>query len=240
MQKLLSKNLILLFCIPFLTHACQQKKKNTTHQPVEKKKVEVSYPDLLNNTAKQKELFHKKYQKGTLNEKKEVIHQAQTFLIQDIDNYFTSWEGTRWSFNGISRTPKQGSIACGYFVTTVLQDMGFNIPRIKWSQAASQTMIKALSTNIKTFSNKSISDIENYIKKEGKGVYIVGLDTHVGFIYYVTNDIYFVHSNYYEPEIGVMKQKIKSKNPLNDSKYRMIGKILSPEMTKKWILNIKY
>lgn len=76
--------------------------------------------------------------------------------------------------------------------------------------------------------------------KTGDGLYLVGLDCHVGFIIVKDETIKFVHSNYYQPEIGVMSEGIISENPLNDSRYRVIGKLLSDKMMIKWINETAY
>ena len=39
------------------------------------------------------------------------------------------WQGTEWSFEGHTAMPKKGEIACGYFVSTTLRDVGLNINR---------------------------------------------------------------------------------------------------------------
>ena len=44
-----------------------------------------------------------------------------------IDEIFSAWIGTRWDFDGTSQTPREGRIACGYFVSTVLRDAGFDV-----------------------------------------------------------------------------------------------------------------
>ena len=62
------------------------------------------------------------------------------------------WVETKWDFNGVSRVSRQGSIACGYFVTTVLEDIGFKLNRIKLSQQASSVMIFNLCANVKRLS----------------------------------------------------------------------------------------
>ena len=55
------------------------------------------------------------------NEKKKLCCET---IHNGIPGY---WIGTVWDFNGVTRTPKQGAIACGYFVTNVLTDLGFKI-----------------------------------------------------------------------------------------------------------------
>jgi hypothetical protein len=85
-----------------------------------------------------------------------------------------------------------------------------------------------------------MADVVSYIRTKGEGLYIVGLDCHVGYIYYRNGKMSFVHANYYRPKIGVMSELLIGYNPLNDSKYRVIGKIFDKEMVRNWILNTPY
>ena len=170
-----------------------------------------------------------------------IISIARDYLINTMTKeVFPCWYGTKWDFNGTTRTPQKGKISCGYFVTNILTDVGFNIPRVKWAQSASEVFIKKLSFgNIDRFSNKSISTIEKYLRKSGNGLYIVGLDCHTGFVFVDNDEIRFIHADYYEPEIGVVSEKIDSHSPIADSKYRVFGKLMSDEMVLNWILNIE-
>lgn len=140
------------------------------------------------------------------------------FINNDVPRY---WHGTPWSFAGISREPRKGSIACGYFVTNTLSDYGFNLTRTFLAQQASSVMIKKLCTDIRYFTKRQ--ELETYIlgKKKNK-VYIVGLDFHTGYITRENKDIYFIHSNYIRKE-GVIKELTKNSKALNASKTFMIG-----------------
>jgi hypothetical protein len=118
--------------------------------------------------------------------------------------------------------------------------VGFNIPRIKWAQSPSEIFIKKLSFgNVDRFSNVPILTIEKYLKKSGNGIYLVGLDCHTGFIFVNNDEIRFIHADYYEPEKGVVSEKINSNSPIADSRYRVIGKLMSDKMIINWILNIR-
>lgn len=77
--------------------------------------------------------------------------------------------------------------------------------------------------------------IAEYLQNSGDGTYIVGLDTHVGFVTVEGEEMRFVHSSYYGPERKVVSETITGKNPLADSKYRVFGKIFSDEMLIKWL-----
>ena len=197
--------------------------------------VDKSYATLLEEVAAKRTAFRKEYDAsaapGT------VIANAQEYLLQVITTeYFDQWNGTEWDFNGTTRTPRKGKIACGYFITTVLCDAGFIIPRTKWAQQASETMIMTVSADVKRYSNKPVSVVREYIASKPDGLYIVGLDSHVGFIYKREGHIQFVHASYYDPKIGVQSEELESDNPLSRSAYRVIGRILDAEMVKKWIL----
>ncbi len=157
-----------------------------------------------------------------------------TALIGDI---FPAWYGTPWDFNGVSQTPGEDKIACGYFVTTTLRDAGFVLPRIKLAQQPSQTIIKSLTgrESISISAGKPIAEIMAGIRKSGSGLYIVGLDTHVGFIINDGKHLGFVHSSYYAPHRAVVAELCDSKNPLADSNYRVVGKVLDDNMLVRWL-----
>ena len=142
------------------------------------------------------------------------------YINSEIPDY---WQKTPWTFGGTSREPKKGSIACGYFVTNILSDYGFDIKRAYLAQQASSVMIKQLCTDIKYFSKRE--DLENYIlNKEKNQVYIVGLDFHTGFVTRENKDTYFIHSNYINNQ-GVVKENTTTSKALNASKSFMIGNL---------------
>lgn len=148
-----------------------------------------------------------------------------------------AWIGTTWNFYGTTEIPRKGSIACGYFVTTVLRDAGLPIARVKLAQCASEQMITSLvqPQYITRLSNASIETFTQSVKKAGTGLYIIGLDNHTGFIYNDGSNIYFIHASY----IGTrsVQKDIAITNPIiRNSKYRILGKISSDEkVLERWI-----
>jgi len=200
-----------------------------------------AYDALKSRISSQQQYFSARYNAASKEKSAAVLSEAQIYLINTIcDTIFPYWYDTPWSFHGATRIPKQGSIACGYFVTTILTDAGFKIPRVKWAQEASEPVIIKIASDIKRFRNRPISEVIAYINQHGDGLYIVGLDCHVGYIRKSGDTLRFVHSSYYEPEIGVMSEPLDGRNPLNDSKYRIVGKLLGTEMVKNWIMGINY
>jgi hypothetical protein len=234
--------IILCLFFFFSCHTKSQEKASVEEKQGNKTNIEElkPYPDLKKEALVKRDAFREVYNKSGKQIQDSILAEAQKYLLTVSDDFFRSWYNTPWTFHGHSQTPKEGSIACGYFVTTTLRDMGFNIPRIKWAQQASEYMIKKVTTDIKRFQQKPMKDVIEYIEAKGEGLYIAGLDSHIGYIYYLNGNMSFVHANYYRPQIGVMSEPLIGRNPLNDSKYRVIGKIFDREMARNWILNIPY
>ena len=201
----------------------------------------TKYEELKKQITEKQQFFSTIYTSSDTVKQKDLLVQAQAYLTTAIsDSLFSYWYGTPWGFYGTTKIPKQGTIACGYFVTTILSDAGFQIPRIKWAQSASEPVILKIASNIQRFRNQPISKLTDYLNKQGDGLYIVGLDCHVGFISKSGNEIRFINSSYYRPDIGVMSEPIEGNNPLYDSKYRIVGKLLDTEMILNWINGVNY
>ena len=149
-------------------------------------------------------------------------------LITNVrDSLFVCWYGTEWDFNGTTEEPGKGKIACGYFVTTILRDMGVAVKRYKHAQMASEDMINdiCLKNNISRYTNEDILTFVEKMKAKGAGLYIVGLDFHTGFILNDGKEIYFVHSNYAGKKV-VMSEIGSESTVLAASKRRVIGRII--------------
>lgn len=158
------------------------------------------------------------------------------FTTALIDTILPYWYGTSWNFNGTTTMPQKGSIACGYFVATTLQDVGVKLNRIKFGQAPSNVFIKRFSQkeDTKLFLNKSPQETLSFFMQKGKGVYIIGLDSHVGFVYFDGNKLWFIHSKWYK-EKCVIKEDYLSSSIIIKSKYKLLGKISNNKMLlKKW------
>lgn len=146
------------------------------------------------------------------------------------EDLFPYWAGTRWGFNGTSQTPGKGSVACGYFVTTVLRDAGCKVDRARMAQLASEAFIKEVVTekNIKRYSNIALPDFLKEVRKNKNQLYIVGLDSHVGFLSCESGECWFIHSSGCFPWC-VVKEKADESAALENSKYRVTGCITADE-----------
>ncbi|MBC7935713.1 MAG: hypothetical protein H7Y86_10225 [Rhizobacter sp.] len=137
------------------------------------------------------------------------------------------WHGTKWDFNGTTRTPGDSTIACGYFITTILQDIGLKINRSWLAQQPSSVLIKATCNKIERFAE--FSDLEKYMDNTPPhSILIIGLDFHTGFIIKDNSNTYFFHSNYID-RAGVTKELIAVSRALKASKSFMIGNLAANE-----------
>jgi len=198
-----------------------------------------NYSAICNSISKRHFKFTQEYRKSkNEKEKKIIINKVRNFLFDVmLKKIMPPWIGTPWSFSGKSKIPGDGSIACGYFVVHILKDLGFKMSE-KMARQPSENIIKNLirTRNIKRFWNSASMDkVKKWIVESEEGIYIVGLDIHVGFIINKGNKITFIHSNYYDPPSKVVNQDLMEKSPLTNSKYRILGKILDDTMIEKWL-----
>lgn len=148
------------------------------------------------------------------------------------------WEGTEWSFEGHTSEPKSGKIACGYFVSTTLQDIGLNLNRYKFAQQnpINEAKSLALNTEVKEISEELTSDnisaIKNYLKE---GIHFIGFnESHVGYILKEHDDLYLIHSNYINA-VGVEIEQIEKSEVFNSfSKFYIVELSTNERLLDHW------
>ena len=129
-------------------------------------------------------------------------------LVRKIIPY---WYGTPWTFEGHTATPGQGTIACGYFISTTLRDLGINVNRYKLAQQypINEAKTLALQNEVFEFSESTTeANIQTIRDSLETGVYFLGFDqSHTGFLYKNENGIFLIHSNYIHAQ-GVSAESI--------------------------------
>lgn len=186
----------------------------------------TSYSSQISNLETQKNKLSLEYKNAKKKDRVAVINKARNLFIEQISNHiFPYWYGTKWAFSGTSQIPQRGKIACGYFVTTTLEDVGYSLNRSSLACMASEQMITNLTQKeyITHISNTDILTFKNKISVLGKGLYNVGLDKHTGFILYDEIGIFFIHSGGQYP-CHVRKENILDSKTLINSKYKVVGK----------------
>ncbi len=172
-----------------------------------------------------------------------VLRAARrTFESAVVDQLAPRWLGTRWGFSGVSEVPRRGVIACGYFVTTLLRHVGLMVERVKLAQQASERIITTITTpgHIKRFRQVSLRRFLEGIYAQGDGLFIVGLDYHVGLLYVAGGRGRFIHSSAQgcptHADGCVIDERAERSAALENSRYRVVGRISADrELLKKWL-----
>jgi hypothetical protein len=150
---------------------------------------------------------------------------------------FPFWYGTRWTIRGSTRRPRTGSIACGTFVSTILAHASFRVERDKLGAQNSPELMKTLTTSkhIQLHYNWPIRRFVRRVRQLGNGLYMVGLDMHVGFLLVHWGRVYFVHSSYGTPAVVVKERALKSPI-LTASRFRLVAKLSHDDtLIRKWL-----
>jgi hypothetical protein len=162
----------------------------------------------------------------------------KNYLESSLEKVLDQWYGTRWSMNGATRQPRKGSVGCDYLVIRALEGLGYNFDLDKLgfdtitdrqtTWLASENIVKASSTQVKELWNTSYKNLKRYINTQGDGIYVIGTDTHVGFLQKKGDELYFMHSSQ-RPHGKVVKEKAEKVSTLRDSNVYVIGKLFTPD-----------
>jgi hypothetical protein len=133
-----------------------------------------------------------------------------------VNRLIPHWYGTEWSFSGHTAVPNSGQIACGYFVSTTLRDMGLRLNRYKLAQKSPIDEAKMIScgavVNTITATN-SATALEEINKITQEGISFIGFDEgHVGFLLKKQGELFLIHSNYLYPNAEVIMERIEESN----------------------------
>jgi hypothetical protein len=98
-------------------------------------------------------------------------------------------------------------------------------------------MMKSLAPGqpLKNLSYLDYQSFNDKLKDLGKGVYIIGLDFHTGFIVNDGTENWFIHSNYIGRK-GVVKEPVMNSDALKASKTRWLISLTSDKaFIQKWL-----
>ena len=156
-------------------------------------------------------------------------------LLEGFDALARHWLGTTWGL-GLPQTdtPRQGKINCGTFVGTILAHLAFELNVKKLQRQPAELIIKTftLPKEMLRFRNRPVDEFVAKVRAQGDGLYIIGLDFHVGFLRVKDGDVRFVHASY--ETLTVVDEAAVEAGPIVTSKYRVVGKLLDDRMLDAW------
>ena len=193
----------------------------------------VSYDSSKNYVSKVKSNLKRAFEQKTIDI--DSVSKTMTNLL--LESIIPYWYGTAWDFNGYTAKPKQGVIACGYFVSTTMLHAGFNLNRYKMAQKASMEEALCLEPKDSLFIRYTSRDkfVKEFSSNAKDGIYLVGLSFHVGYLYKSASELFFIHSNYINHQ-GVIKEKAIESQALEASDVFVVADITNNEiLVKKWL-----
>ena len=155
-----------------------------------------------------------------------------------LNNIVPYWYGTKWDFEGHTAVPQQGSIACGYFVSTTLKHMGVKLNRYWLAQQGPYNEAKSLAidTTLVVAIERDTQPIKwSFFLDFSDGLYFVGLDAHVGYLYVKEGNAFFLHSNYLENR--VMLEPIQDAEAFISYSYYLTKITGNSALALNWLLN---
>jgi hypothetical protein len=201
--------------------------------------ISILYKKLKSNVERQRSKLAKKYANARTDSARKLVRaEAYPILLDALSNdIWPIWYGTTWDYNGYTHKPRDGEIACGYFVSTTVRDCGFEMNRYDIAKKYSHSIVKTLcdSDRIQMICNSDTAALFTYIDSQPNDIYVIGLDNHVGFMLKTDDGIFFVHSSYYDPD-GVARETAKYSNILASSDLFVLGHVATNDgLLHKWL-----
>ncbi|MBI5543148.1 MAG: hypothetical protein HY901_04625 [Deltaproteobacteria bacterium] len=197
-----------------------------------------TYDETIARLAAERSRLAARYSKAERRgERRRILSQARELLLEAIDReLIPAWYGTPWEFYGASERPGEGTIACGYFVTTVLRDAGLRIERVRLAQQASEHIVRTLTPaeRVLRLKHQSNEQVVHRTRLLGDGLYVVGLDWHVGFLRIDGESARFCHSSYLGTKV-VACEDARSSGGM-ESGLHVVGDALSEVRIVDWLL----
>ena len=174
--------------------------------------------------------------------KDQVLERAgHLFTELLLNEVIPHWYGTKWDYNGYTDVPKEGRVACGYFVSTTLKHMGLNVNRYRLAQTYSLEAVEVLNCNKAiSLSGQSQDSLVNYVESKEDGFYAIGLDSHIGFICKKNGVAYFIHSNSLWPGTVCLELARRTGHLRFSNSLVLANLSNNQEFIKKWVLNEEF
>ncbi|MBC3845522.1 hypothetical protein H8K90_03935 [Winogradskyella echinorum] len=198
-------------------------------------KPKGNYQSLKSEIKTDKVYFKNLYQTNKVKAIDSVSKYLYSKLLNDIVPH---WYETPWDFNGHTNRPNNGEIACGYFVSTTLKHLGFNLNRYKMAQAAGLDEAKLLQSKaeLKIYSSVSFKELKAKVNKVYlDGIYFVGLDNHVGYVLIKDKELYFLHSSYCDNKVVI---ELAEDSPCFRSNLYVFAEVTTNRgLIKSWVFS---
>jgi len=207
-------------------------------QPAAPQPNPARYRVLKQELADQRSYLSRQYQSAATPAARAAIgQQARRTLESALPEMMRCWLGTPWDFNGTAEGPGAGKIACGYFVATVLRDAGFRVDRYNLARQASGDILRSLlpKSACTLMAGQPYEAFTAALAKREPGIYLIGLDTHVGFLVVGADGFRFIHSSGAKPWCVVDEGGTEA-GVIQRSNWREFGNLTAdPALIGRWL-----
>jgi|GEM_PF-4911686 len=197
----------------------------------------TSYPKSKERIREIRSILKKEYERGTVS----MDSVQLVFTDNLVNSLIPYWYGTRWSFEGHTEIPMVGEVACGYFVSTTLRDMGLKLNRYKLAQKSPIDEAKVISCGTDIFIVEDIEPKKAIAKIDAatsEGIYFIGYDSgHVGYLMKKNGELFLIHSNYLSPYSVSMETLKDSKVFQSFTKFYLVDVTYNVTMMERWLNN---
>lgn len=146
---------------------------------------------------------------------------------------FPAWMGMPWGLgkNSTARRPFEPGkvVGCSYFVTSVLQNAGLALSnRYHFAQAPALEIQRSLAPargDVHRFFSIPPAELSRRVAALGDGLYVIGLNNHVGFVDVHGGRVDVVHASYNDDQVVIAEPLAEAQVIANSQKA---GYFVSP------------
>jgi hypothetical protein len=169
-------------------------------------------------------------------ERASIRAEARAFVRAAIvGDIFPAWLGMSWGLGANSTANRPHApgmtVACGYFVSSVLENAGLRVQtRFSYAQAPALTVQRTLAPaagEVHRFFSVPGETLAAGITKLGAGLYIIGLSNHIGFVVVDDAGVHLVHASYTDDRV-VISEPLATAQAIANSRPK--GYFVSPVM----------
>jgi len=201
--------------VPVLT-AVADETEDPTEQAHDALRAEIA--------EKRAELHGRWKQERTRSERQALREEARAYLHGAIaDEIVPAWLGQPWTMAVIKDGLKPNAeypgqpgrgISCSWFVVRVLQDAGLRFAGAsRFAGTISIHFARSMVSHkkqVERYSYVTPAELEQKLAAKGDGLYVVGLNCHIGFIHVKDGEAKFMHSSYVDPYEVVLEPLTES------------------------------
>ena len=189
--------------------------------------ADEAYQITIEEVYENRKRFENAYKKAVdkPQQQEQILKEAWGYLENVIaEEIVHFWYGVPFDKEGLTTSPRSGSIACSYFVATMFMEAGLKVNRIKLAQKSALEIAQAICSPQYLTHFTTPSEVETFVAKRGKGLYVIGFSYHVGFLYNDGRGQYLIHASPLPPGT-VYRLDMKGARSFDYSEFYDVGKL---------------